>query len=31
MSHRTLCETLAINDSVAMTPIVQPAAAGTQW
>ncbi len=31
MSHRTPGETLAIRDSVAMMPIVHPAAAGTQW
>jgi hypothetical protein len=30
MSHRITGETLAISDSVAMTPTVQPAAAGTQ-
>src|SRR5690242_180830 len=30
MTQRTRGETLAISDSVAMTPIVQPAAAGTQ-
>ena len=29
MSHRSPGETLAINDKVAMTPTVQPAAAGT--
>ena len=29
MSHRISGETLAISDSVAMTPTVQPAAAGT--
>jgi len=29
MSHRMPGETLAIRDSVAMTPTVQPAAAGT--
>jgi hypothetical protein len=30
MSHRMPGETLARSDSVAMTPTVQPAAAGTQ-
>ncbi len=30
MTHRIIGETLAINDSVAMTPTVQPEAAGTQ-
>ena len=30
MTHRTTGETLAISDSVAMTPTVHPAAAGTQ-
>src|ERR1700733_10726758 len=30
MTHRTPGDTLAISDSVAMTPTVQPAAAGTQ-
>ena len=29
MTHRTNGDTLAIRDSVAMTPTVQPAAAGT--
>ncbi|EUA35298.1 hypothetical protein I552_6088 [Mycobacterium xenopi 3993] len=31
MSHRTSGDTLATSDRVAMTPTVQPAAAGTQW
>ena len=30
ISHRITGDTLAISDSVAMTPTVQPAAAGTQ-
>ena len=30
MTHRITGDTLAISDSVAMTPTVQPAAAGTQ-
>ena len=30
MTHRITGDTLAINDSVAMPPTVQPAAAGTQ-
>jgi hypothetical protein len=30
MSHRSSGDTLAISDTVAMTPTVQPAAAGTQ-
>ena len=30
ISHRISGETLATSDSVAMTPTVQPAAAGTQ-
>src|ERR1700728_7530 len=30
ISHRITGDTLAINDKVAMTPTVQPAAAGTQ-
>src|ERR1700758_5683409 len=30
IAHRSTGDTLAISDSVAMTPTVQPAAAGTQ-
>ena len=30
MIHRTSGETLAMSDSVAMIPTIQPAAAGTQ-
>src|ERR1700735_3729290 len=30
MTHRITGDTLAISDSVAMTPTIQPAAAGTQ-